>query len=138
MNHRKARRLLACLPDRTLPAPVEAAVRDHAGGCPVCRRELRELEAAEHLLRRLPAGLLPREATPAAERRLAGLARWARPAPSHWAERLGLQAAGALAGAALIALVITMGDWEPVVKEHQTYQSFAALVPGGSGLTGWR
>ncbi len=138
MIHRTARRLLAAVPDRTLPAPLEAAVRDHADRCPTCARELAELEAAERLLLRLPASLLPRTETAADRARLARLASWARRAPPHWAERLGLQAVGALAGAALIALVITMGEWQPVVKEQQTYQSFAALMPGSAGLSGWR
>ena len=82
--------------------------------------------------------MLPRTATRADEARLSRLAGWARLAPPHWAERLGLQAVGALAGAALIALVITMGEWQPVVKEQHTYQSFASLMPGPAGLSGWR
>lgn len=138
MNHWKAKRLLAAVLDHTLPPTVEAQVRDHADGCCVCARGLAELEAAEELLLRLPAALVPREATPADEARLARLARWARLAPPTWPERMGLQAVGALAGAALVALVITMGDWQPVVKEHQSYQSFASLMPGGPGLSGWR
>jgi anti-sigma factor RsiW len=136
--HWKARRLLAAVLDHTLPAPREAAVRDHAERCPACARALAELQGAERLLLQLPASLLPRAASAADEARLSRLAGWARPGPPHWAERLGLQTVGALAGAALIALVITMGDWQPVVKEQQTYQSFASLMPGPSGLSGWR
>jgi len=136
--HWKARRLLAAVLDHTLPAPLEAAVREHADHCPSCDRALAELEGAERLLLKLPAALLPRTATASDEARLSRLAGWARRGPPHWSERMGLQAVGALAGAALIALVITMGVWQPVVKEQQTYQSFASLMPGPSGLSGWR
>ena len=138
MIHRKARRLLPAVLDHTLPATLEAAVRDHADACPDCADSLAELQAAEALLLRLPASLVPLEVSGVAEERLESLARWAGRMPALWPERLGLQAVGALAGAALVALVIAIGDWEPVVKQPHTYQSFASILPGDPGLSGWR
>ncbi len=138
MRHRAASRLLPAVLDGTLPAPEESAVRAHAEECRRCARSLEELESAEALLRRLPLSLVPLAPARDADVRLAGLARWAGRPQTAWAERLGLQAVGALAGAVLVALVIAVGDWEPVVKEPHTYQSLASVLPGGPGLSGWR
>jgi anti-sigma factor RsiW len=104
VNHWRAKRLLACLPDATLPAHTEAAVRTHVARCARCRAVLREHEACEALVRRLPASLLPQAPNALAEHRLAGLARWAAraqtprvawSAPAVLARRAALLAAAA-------------------------------------------
>ena len=116
MKHRNARKLLTTLLDRTLPAAREAEVRAHLDHCPRCRAELDEHRAAETLLARLPLALVPREASGAADLRLASLARWAVAPVISWQERLGLRAVGAFAGTLLVVAVISAGYWEPVVE----------------------
>jgi anti-sigma factor RsiW len=129
MNHWTARRLLAAVPDHTLPAPLEAEVRRHAGRCRRCRRHLDELRATEALLARLPRALVPLEPRPSADARLAGLARWASPPVPTWGERIGVSAVGAAAAAALLAMVLTStGVWPPVEIESRGV-TLAAVLP---------
>ena len=104
MKHREARRLLSPLLDGDLPRAAEAALRAHLERCPACRRILRQLEAAEGLLRGLPACLTPLDPSPSGEARLRALARWARPAPREPAWRP--TAVGALAAAAALAVLV--------------------------------
>lgn len=119
MRHRRARRMLSALPDGLLPAETEVAVRRHVGRCTVCLDALAELEAADALLRRLPATLLPLEPCSAAQARLTVLARWSgragasagpaivepttRPARLAVGARWGIPAVGAMAAAACLA-----------------------------------
>ena len=59
MNHLRARRLLAGLPDGTLPPDTEARVRAHATACARCQRIVAEYDAMDRLLRSIPEDLLP-------------------------------------------------------------------------------
>ena len=107
--------------------------------CPRCSDALGEQRAAESLLRRLPAGLLPLEPTPDSEARLAALARWATPPGRSGSGRLPASAVGAFAAAALVALLLMIGDWSPAREETPTYGSYAAALPDPSfAPTGWR
>jgi anti-sigma factor RsiW len=129
VNHWTARRLLASVPDHTLPAPLEAEVRRHAARCRRCHHHLDELAASEALLAKLPSALVPLEPRPGADARLAGLARWAGPPVPTWGERLGVSAAGACAAAALLALVLTStAAWPPVEPESRGV-TLAAVLP---------
>jgi anti-sigma factor RsiW len=125
MRHGRAVRLLSSLPDGLLDDRAERDVRRHVAGCPRCRAELAALEASTALLRRMPASLLPLAGSPAAESRLAGLARWAsgpergRPLPvprspgriaAGWLEAFGLPALGAVVGAAAVTLTLLAGS----------------------------
>ena len=47
MNHWTARQLLPAILDHTIPAGLEAEVRDHVDGCGRCRRTLAEFEASD-------------------------------------------------------------------------------------------
>ncbi len=76
MIHWKASRLLAQLPDDTLPPETEIAVRVHVASCARCRSRLHEIQVSEDLLRRLPPSIVPLEPAPDAYVRLAALARW--------------------------------------------------------------
>ena len=102
MNHLRARRLLATLPDGTLPAETDTEVRAHAASCKRCQRLLAQYETMDRLLRSMPSGLVPPEASAEAEGALGLLARWAGPARSPWFERLPLHPIGAVATAALL------------------------------------
>jgi anti-sigma factor RsiW len=125
------RRLLAALPDRTLPARLEGEVRAHAERCRVCRRRLADLEASEVLLRLLPVSLLPERPSPVAEARLAALARWSAPPPAPlWPGALRIPALGALAAAATVAVVLSLGSWRPVPNEPRDQVLYAALYAG--------
>lgn len=120
MMHWRARRLLASLPDGTLPEDLERRVRAHVETCRRCRRELGEIRASEALLRRLPASLLPIERgaeARVARARLAALARWTDElAPDvSVAERLPVPVLGLASALALAVLTATIGDWAPIV-----------------------
>jgi anti-sigma factor RsiW len=106
MSHRFARRRLTGLLDGLLEAAEERGVREHLDGCRRCRRALREFEASETLLRRLPASFIPLDAGGAGSERLQALARWAPARPPRWTRPL--PALGACSAAALAILVMVM------------------------------
>ena len=99
MTHRKARRSMSALLDGELHGEPRAALDRHLELCRRCRRHLRELRAAETLLRTIPANLLPLSTVPENEARLLALARWwaPPPAPRTWP------------GPALLGLAATLG-----------------------------
>jgi anti-sigma factor RsiW len=140
VRHGRARRLLAALPDETLPRRTEREVRAHALRCGACRRHLARLEASAELLRLLPRSLVPERPSPAAEARLAALARWSRPPePSPWRGALGIPAFGALAAAATLAIVLSLGSWAPVADEPRQPVLYAARYAGPAPtLYSWR
>ncbi|MEN8184651.1 MAG: zf-HC2 domain-containing protein [Myxococcota bacterium] len=139
MIHWKAQRRLVELVDGVL-SPTEAArVRGHVQGCARCRRLMRELEASEGLLRSLPPSLLPREASAAADARLAALARWAADPEPVWRERFGASAIGAFAAAAGLALVLMSTTWTPLLTEPARAATLSAVVPEAQfAPLGWR
>lgn len=106
MSHRWARRRLSALLDDALAPREEAELRVHLERCGRCRRELAELRAAEALLRRLPAALVPLDAGPIGTGRLALLARWASPAPRDPGWRRAGAGVLAAAAAALLAVLL--------------------------------
>lgn len=120
MIHWKARRLLPQILDGTLAAHVEAEVREHADTCRFCSHTLAEFETCERLLAELPTRLVPLEAPTGGEERLRALARWVVVPEPTWGERLGMSALGALAGAAMLAMVITGQAWAPVSSTAHT------------------
>lgn len=140
MNHFTARRLLPSILDHTIPAGLEAAVRDHADGCGRCQRALAEFEASEALLAQLPVALVPIEPSAVAHDRLASLARWSAAAPkAEWQDRIGVPALGALAAAAMLLMVISVTGWGPVATERTAPVTLATMVPDSQYLpTGWR
>ena len=108
MFHWRATRLLAALPDHTLPDALALAVETHAANCARCQRKREDLDAAEHLLLAMPAHLLPLEWSPVTYRRLDSLAHWTRapgqPEPGRWrAPALSLASALAILTMALMA-----------------------------------
>ena len=139
MNHWTARQLLPAILDHTIPAGLEAEVRDHVDGCGRCRRTLAEFEASEALLARLPAALVPVEPSAEAQERLASLARWVPDPRPEWQERIGVSAIGALAAAAMLLMVISVTGWGPMVVERSAPVALAAVFPDSNYLpTGWR
>jgi len=139
MNHWTARQLLPAILDHTIPAALEAEVRGHVDGCGRCQRTLAEFEASEALLARLPAALVPVEPSAQAHERLASLARWNPDPRPEWQDHIGVSALGALAAAAMLLMVISVTGWGPVVMEHSTPVTLAAVLPDTSYLpTGWR
>jgi RNA polymerase sigma-70 factor (ECF subfamily) len=108
VTHRCARRLLAGLPDGLLAPAEERGVRAHLDGCRRCRRRLREFEASEALLRRIPASFIPLDAGGVGHERLQALARWAPAPPARWTRPL--PALGACTAAALaIGVMVLVG-----------------------------
>jgi anti-sigma factor RsiW len=76
MMHWRANRLVASLPDDTLPPEVAVEVEVHVASCAKCRQKLEEIEFSEQLMQAMPTALLPREWNPDSYRRLNSLARW--------------------------------------------------------------
>jgi anti-sigma factor RsiW len=139
MNHWTARQLLPAILDHTIPAPLEAAVREHVDGCGRCRRTLAEFEASEALLAQLPAALVPIEPSAEAHQRLTSLARWSADPRPEWQERIGVPALGALAAAAMLLMVMSVAGWGPLVVEQSAPVTVATVLPDSSYLpTGWR
>jgi hypothetical protein len=139
MRHGRARRLIPALPDATLPEMQELELRVHVVSCARCRRQVREMELAEALLRRLPVSLLPAEESRASAARLASLARWSpdpyAPEPGRWRfPALGL--AGMLG---MMLLAITLGSGVPVRGDTPDQVLLASLYPESSAYlpVGW-
>jgi anti-sigma factor RsiW len=128
VNHWKARRLLASLLDGSLPARSERALRLHAAHCGRCRVALAELLEAEALLAELPVSLVPLDPSPAAEARLAALARWAAEPPRSPAARLA-PALGTLAAAAALAVMFSVPLSVPRVDTRTEPVTLAAVLP---------
>jgi len=103
MHHLRARRLLAGLPDGTLPPEVAERVQAHVARCRACRRILAQYEALDRVLRELPQPLCPAEPDPDSERALGLLARWGR-LDAPWYERVPVHPLGAILTAALLLL----------------------------------
>jgi anti-sigma factor RsiW len=131
VRHARARRLLAALPDGTLPARLEGEVRAHAEQCRICGRRVADFEASETLLRLLPVSLLPERSSAVAEARLVALARWSSVPPSpRWPAALGIPALGALAAAATVAVGLSLGSWAPAAEERREQVLYASLYAG--------
>lgn len=129
MIHWKARHLLPQLLDGTLAAPLEAQVREHAVECQACRRTLAEFDACESLLAQLPLSLVPLEAPEGRVDRLRALSRWIVDPEPSLGERVGMSALGALAAAAMLAIVLTGGTWDPAPETSETPVAMAGVVP---------
>jgi len=131
--HWKARRLLPQILDGSLAARVEGDVRAHAAGCRSCTRTLAEFEACEHLLAELPTALVPLEVPEGHVERLRALSRWVVVSEPSWAERLGMSALGAFAGAAMLGLVMTGQSWVPADPELGSSITLAGVlsIPDG-------
>jgi anti-sigma factor RsiW len=138
MTHRALRRRLHDLLDGTLAEGDAADVRRHLAGCSPCRRELRELEAAEALVGRLPTVLVPLGRGAEASARLAALARWAAPVASRrplLVPRWSVPAASALAAASLV-LLAWLGPLRPVVPGGLGERPPMVLASIGTGSVG--
>ncbi len=139
MRHGKARRLIPALLDETLAEMQELDLRVHVASCARCRRQVREMEHAEALLRRLPVSLVPARESVASAARLASLARWSldpyAPEPGRWRfPALGL--AGALG---MMLVGVTVGTWVPVPKDTPDQVLLASMYPESSAYlpVGW-
>ncbi len=134
MTHRTARRQLGALLDGELRAAEEAQVRAHLDVCKRCRRDVRELRAAEELLRLMPANLIPLGSSQEGEARLRGLARWAGAAAREPAHTSWRQLAGGLAAAA--ALVLVLATESPVHLPAMGAEAPAEIVTVAARLPG--
>ncbi len=141
MIHFTARRYLAAIPDHAVPGDLEARVLDHARGCPRCRRVLQEHWAAESLLQRIPASLIPLGGGAAAEIRLSGLSRWA-PEPTPPVGRWRAPALGLAAALVAVMLQLSLSlPPTPAVAAAEPWIEVAALSgePNTVGaMAGWR
>jgi anti-sigma factor RsiW len=115
MMHFKASRLIAALPDATLPEDVELDVRVHVASCARCRRKLEEIEISEELMRGIPHAILPLEWSPRSYRRLDSLARWSSepdlPDPVRWR----LPMLSVVSAVAILTIAVMAGRYSPFV-----------------------
>ncbi len=133
MIHWKARRLLPQVLDGSLTARVEGEVRAHADSCASCTRALDEFEACERLLAELPTSLVPLDVPEGRVDRLRALSRWVAPPQPSFAERLGMSALGAFAGAAMLGLVMTGQAWAPASTDLGPPLTLAGALPISDG-----
>ena len=139
MRHGKARRLIPALPDGTLPKMQELDLHVHVASCARCRRQVREMEVSESLLRRLPVSLLPEQESRASVARLASLARWSpdpyAPEPGRWR----FPALGLAGVVGMLLLVVTVGTWVPMPGDTPEQVLLASIYPENSAYLpiGW-
>jgi anti-sigma factor RsiW len=139
MMHWRANRLLASLPDDTLPHRVALEVEVHAASCARCRRKLEELKLAEQLMHAMPTALLPREWDPNSYRRLSSLARWSQepgsPEPGRWrAPALSLVSAFAI-----LVIAIMVGRYSPIEQSAEGPFTIAMTQPDfATGTAYWK
>ena len=117
MIHFKAARLLAQLPDDSLPRETEVEVRAHVVSCARCRARLHEIQLSEDLLRRIPPSIVPIEPSRDAYVRLAALARWTdddeiKANPEGW--RLSLVSVASVL--LLFCVAASAGSWAPTIR----------------------
>ena len=115
--HWRASKLLAQLPDDTLPPEVEIEVRAHVASCARCRNRLHEIQLSEDLLRKLPPSIVPLETSPDAYVRLAALARWTdddeiRADPEGWR----LSFVGVASAVLILCVAASAGSWAPTIR----------------------
>ncbi len=139
MMHWRANKLLASLPDDTLPPEVALEVEVHVASCARCRMNLEEIEFAEELMQAMPAALLPREWNPDSYRRLSSLARWSPgrtlPEPGRWrAPALSLVSAFAI-----LVIAIMVGRYSPIQQTAPSPFTIAMTQPDfATGTTYWK
>ncbi|UCE84791.1 MAG: zf-HC2 domain-containing protein [Deltaproteobacteria bacterium] len=141
MNHWRARRHLAAVPDHTLSPDLEARVLAHTRNCASCRRVLHEHWASERLLQRIPASMIPLGIGADAALRLAGLTRWApeaAPVVGRWrAPALGVVAV-------LVAVLLQLSLVLPVTPGIATAEPWIEVSTRAGepatvgGMAGWR
>ena len=139
MMHWRAHRLLASLPDDTLPAQVAMEVEVHVASCARCRRKLEEIEISEQLMQAMPGALLPREWDPNSYRRLHSLSRWSLepefPDPARWrAPALSLVSAFAI-----LVIALMVGRYSPIEQTEIVPFSIAMTQPDfATGTAYWK
>ena len=116
MRHREARRRLASLLDGALDPAEDAAVRSHVEACPLCERNLLELELSECLLSRLPADLAPQRWDLAAEARLAAVGAPTRRLSAT--DGLALRTVAAALAVTLVLDATVVGPWRSLRTER--------------------
>jgi anti-sigma factor RsiW len=117
MMHWKANRLLAQLPDDTLPPGLEVELRAHVASCARCRTRLHQIQLSEALVRRLPPAIVPVERSRDEYVRLAALARWTddremRADPQGWR----LSFLGVASVVTIFCVAASAGSWAPTVR----------------------
>lgn len=126
MMHWRAIRRLVALIDDALTTDEAQHVRAHVAGCARCRHRLREYEAAEVLLRRMPRSLVPEQWSFAVQLRLRAIAGVPSPTGSVAADRIAFRAAAATASMALTLLLLTIG---PLSVQRPGPRGWTGILP---------
>ena len=107
--HWHVRRQLSAYLDDELTTDESNHIRDHLGQCVKCRHRFREIQAAESLLRRMPASLVPQQWSFTAELRLrsaAGLSPMLRADPANG---MAFRTAAATLSMAVMLFLVSVG-----------------------------
>ena len=137
MIHWRAARVLAQLPDDTLPHETEVEVRAHVASCARCRSRLHGIQLSEDLLRQIPPSILPIEPSRDAYARLAALARWTDGGeitsdPQGW--RLSLVSVASVV--LLFCVAASAGSWAPTIRPGTSPNvHFEMLLPDHAYLS---
>ncbi len=120
MMHWSVKRRLSAYLDDELTTDEANHIRIHLEHCEKCRHHFREMQAAESLLRRMPASLVPERWTIAAEIRLRSAAGLPREIESDPANGLAIRAAAATLSMAVVLLLVTVGPLAASRPEART------------------
>jgi len=109
MMHWSVKRRLSAYLDDELTTDEAHHVRSHLDRCAQCRHRFREIQAAESLLRRMPASLVPERWSIATELGLRVAAGLPQPFRSDPANGMAIRAAAATLSMAVMLLLVTVG-----------------------------
>ena len=121
--------LLAYVEDE-LPAERRVSVAEHVAGCQACADDVRQLEAARHVLRSAPLLELPEERRSAV---LAGLPERPTRRRRAWRPRIVAPALATAAVAAFVAGIVLTVDWNGGGSEEAADSAAPTMAQEESG-----
>lgn len=126
MMHWRANRLLPFLAEDELTTDEAAHVRAHVENCVHCDLRLREYQACETLLRRMPRSLVPQSWTLSAELGLRAVAGIPSALGISPADGMAFRAAAATASMAITLLLVAVG---PLAPNRPEPRDWSGLLP---------
>ena len=132
MMHWRASRLLRFLAEDELTTDEAAHVRAHVESCTHCGLRLREYEASETLLRRMPRSLVPQDWTLSAELSLRAVAGIPSALGISPADGMAFRAAAATTSMAITLLLVTVG---PLAPNRPEPRGWSGLLPSAERVS---
>lgn len=109
MMHWRVKKQLSAYLDDELTTDEANHIRIHLGQCVKCRHQFREIQAAESLLWQMPASLIPKRWSIAAELRLRTAAGLPPALRSDPANSMAIRAAAATLSMVVMLVIVTVG-----------------------------